>query len=207
MRDKLGSVALWLRDHNIDIKLIEVTAYKEGETVFIEPNVIVPLPVSRFAKVGKGPTKGTAAWQTDGQTWHLEKRCSPKTKEMLMVFDKDIREALPVDGPHWDQKQYVAYRKNNYNWLCIHTLPKTLIFDFNVKAGTFKSDILAKTLGVVKFDKDETMSEKLNLPSSVTVRNRNETRDRIRLRVKADFDLKSKTFIQFMTQAFELCPK
>lgn len=43
VRDKLGSVALWLRDHNVDIKLIEVTAYKEGEDLFIEPNVIVPI--------------------------------------------------------------------------------------------------------------------------------------------------------------------
>jgi hypothetical protein len=98
-------------------------------------------------------------------------------------------------------------RKNNYNWLCIHTLPKTLIFDFNVKVGTFDPDKLAKTLGVAKFDKDESMSEKLNLPSSVAIRNRTEVRDRVRLRVKADFDLKSEAFLKFMTQAFEACPK
>ena len=30
VREKLGSVALWLREHNIDIKLIEVQAYREG---------------------------------------------------------------------------------------------------------------------------------------------------------------------------------
>jgi len=207
VRDKLGSVALWLRDHNVDIKLIEVTAYKEGDSLLVEPNVIVPIPVSRFAKVGKGPTKGGSPWKTDGQTWHLEKRCSSRTRDMLLAFDKDIREALAVEGPHWNQKLYVAYRKNNYNWLCVHTLPKTLIFDFNVKAGTFESDALAKTLDVAKFEKDESMSGKLNLPSSVAVTNRTEVRDRVRLRVKDDFDLKSESFVKFMTQAFEACPK
>jgi hypothetical protein len=31
VREKLGSVALWLRDHSIDIKLIEIQAYKDGD--------------------------------------------------------------------------------------------------------------------------------------------------------------------------------
>ncbi len=207
VRDKLGSVALWLSEHEINIKLIEVTAYKEGEDVFIEPNLIVPVPVSRFTNVGKGVGKGIAAWQADGQAWHLEKRCSTNTKAMLLSFDKYILDALPVDGPYWNQKSYVAYRKNNFNWLCVHTLPRTLIFDFNVSAGSYDSSKLAAMLKVAKFDKDDSMSDKLNLPSSVAIRNRTEARDRIRLRVKADFDLKSEAFLKFVAQAFEKCPK
>jgi hypothetical protein len=30
VRDKLGSVALWLYEQNIDIKVIEIDSYKEG---------------------------------------------------------------------------------------------------------------------------------------------------------------------------------
>ncbi len=43
VRDKLGSMALWLYEHGIDIKVIEVKAYKDSEEVFIEPSIVVPL--------------------------------------------------------------------------------------------------------------------------------------------------------------------
>lgn len=180
VREKLGSVALWLRDHNVNIKLIEVQAYKDGQNLFIEPATIVLMPISRFASVGKSGTEGQP-WSTDGKTWHLEKRCSPKTKEMLLVFDQIVQDEFDLDGPRWSQKYYVAYPVNNYNWLCIHTRPNFLLLDFLVKAGAFKTDELAKRLGVEKFDTDESFADKLNLPSSVFVKHRNPKSDRIRL--------------------------
>lgn len=33
VREKLGSVALWLRQHSVDITIIEVKAYKEGDNM------------------------------------------------------------------------------------------------------------------------------------------------------------------------------
>ncbi|MDT8369668.1 MAG: hypothetical protein RQ745_10710 [Longimicrobiales bacterium] len=42
VREKLGSVALWLRDHSVDIKLIEVRSYMDGGSMLIEPKVLVP---------------------------------------------------------------------------------------------------------------------------------------------------------------------
>ncbi|MCK4627881.1 MAG: hypothetical protein KAT56_02695, partial [Sedimentisphaerales bacterium] len=35
VREKLGSVALWLREHTIDVKVIEVHTFKDGNDVFI----------------------------------------------------------------------------------------------------------------------------------------------------------------------------
>lgn len=206
VREKLGSVALWLRDHNIDIKLIEVQAYKEEENLFIEPTTIVPMPVSRFVSVGKPGSEGQP-WATDSKTWHLEKRCSPKTKEMLLLLDQVLQEEFETEGPRWSQKYYVAYSVNNYNWLIVHTKPRFLLFDFLVKAGLFNTEDLAKRLNVEQFDTDESLADKLGMPSSVFVKNRNPTSDRIRLRAKEDFDVKSEAFVNFLKDAYKAFPK
>jgi hypothetical protein len=64
VRDKLGSVALWLREHSVDIKLYELKAYKEYNEIFIEPTMIVPLQVSKFKGVGLR----SEPWLMDGGT-------------------------------------------------------------------------------------------------------------------------------------------
>lgn len=206
VRDKLGSVALWLRDHSVDIKLIEVHAYKEGENILIEPTIIVPIQVSKFTDVGRIRSEG-ATWMADGRSWHLEKRCSIKTKELFLLLDKLLQEHFEVDGPRWNQKYYIAYRVNNYNWLCVQTKPKALILDFIVKTNTFNSDHVANELNIAKFDKEESLSEKLGLPSSVFIKNRNENTDRVRIRVKDDFNLESESFLKFLDTAYKACPR
>lgn len=206
VRDKLGSVALWLFEHTIDIKVIEIHAYKDGGDIFIEPSTVVPVQVSKFAETGLGRPEGTP-WMTDGKSWHLEKRCSVKTKEMFIRLDKIIQENFDVDGPRWSQKHYVAYRINNYNWLSVDTNPGILRLDFLVKANSFNSDKVSNRLNIVKFDKEESLSEKLGLPSSVLIKNRNENTDRMSIRVKEDFDLESEEFVNFLKDAYEAFPK
>lgn len=207
VREKLGSVALWLRDHNVDIKLIEVAAYKEGDTVLIEPSTIIPMPVNRFVSVGKPGTNGQQPWGSDGRTWHLERRCSPKTKEMMLTLDQLLQDEFDLEGPRWNQKYYVAYPVNGYNWLCINTKPRFLVLDFIVKAGVFKTDVLAKRLGVEAFDMDDSLGEKLGMPSSVFVKSRNPSSDRVRFRMKKDFELKNTAFLDFLKDAFKAFTK
>lgn len=207
VREKLGSVALWLREHNVDIKLIEVAAYKEGDTVLIEPSTIIPMPVSRFVAVGKPGTEGQQPWGSDGRTWHLERRCSPKTKEIMLALDQLLQDEFEIEGPRWNQKHYVAYPVNGYNWLCINTKPRFLLLDFIVKAGVFKTAALAKRLGVEAFDMDNSLGEKLGMPSSVFVKNRNPSSDRVRFRMKEDFDLQGTAFREFLEEAFNAFTK
>lgn len=201
IREKLGSVALWLRDHNVDIKVIEMRAYKDGETLYFEPSVIVPLPVSKFRETGRGP-KGKP-WMEDGKSWHLDKRCSPKTNSLLLSLDKIIQENLEVDGPRWNQKHYIAYRVNNYNWLIVHTMVGMLILDILVRANSFSSSNIASKLDIVEFDRGESYSEKYKLPSSVNIENASEKTDRVRFRVKDDFDLESDNFMEFLLEAYD----
>ena len=206
VRDKIGSVALWLRDHSVDIKVIEVQAYKEGESILIEPNIIVPMQVSKFTETGRTRPDG-APWVIDGKNWHLEKRCTPKTKDLFLKLDKMLQEHFELEGPRWNQKHYVAYRVNNYNWLSVVTTPRALRLDFLVKAKIFSSEDVAKQLGIAKFDKEESLSEKFGLPSSVFIKNRTEVTDRMYIRVKDDFNLESDAFLEFLETAYKACPK
>lgn len=202
VREKLGSVALWLNEHNVDIRLIEITAYKDDGELFVEPSVIVPVPVNRFAGVGKS-RPDTTPWRTDGKTWHLEKRCSEQSRTRLLALNELILDTLELDGPSWDQKLYVAYRFANRNWLTVITGAERLRVEIRVESGAFDAASLADRLGVVEFDEEESLSEKLNLPSSVTVVNRNEATDKVKLWIKEDFDLESEAFVDFLVEAFK----
>ncbi len=206
VREKLGSVALWLYEHRIDIKVIEVQAFKDGNDIFIEPNTVVPIQVSKFSDIGK-PTPDTSPWLADGKNWHLEKRCSPATKKTVLLLDQIIQDNLEVDGPRWNQKHYISYRIDNTNWLAVRTMPKTIRLDFLVKTGALKSDQISNLLKVKKFDKEESLSEKLNLPSSVLVKNRNDKTDRVFLRIKEDFNIETKEFLEFLNQLYKAFPK
>ena len=209
VKEKLGSVALWLHEHNIDIKIVEIEAYKEGKSILLQPSVIVPLPVSKFAETGRAPQgEGSQPWISDGRTWHLEKRCSDQTKDMLLEIDGIIRENFDVVGPSWNQKFYVSYKMNNYNWLSIHTHPSTLILCFLTKAGSFNQSILAKQLNVEVYNIDDSKSVKLSLPSSITITNRNDSTDRVVLRIKSDFSfLNIDGFIDFLDEMYKAFPK
>ena len=209
VRDKLGSVALWLRDRGVDIKVIEVELFRDGDTLLLEPRVIIPLPVSKFADTGKRSSTGIASqpWISDGKTWHLEKRCSRQTRETLIRLDDMIHDSYEVDGPRWDQKYYVAYRVGSYNWLAVVTRPTALVLVFHVRSGVFDQARLAQDLGVQEFEGDSPLSERLGLPSSVQVKPRNEGTDRVMLRVKDDFSLDSKAFVTFLGDAYKAFPK
>jgi hypothetical protein len=206
VRDKLGSVALWLDEHGINIKVIEIQLFKDGNDILIEPTVLVPHQVRKFADTGR-VKPGVVPWMTEGKSWHLEKRCSLKTKEMFILIDDILKQNFELDGPNWNQKHYIAYRINNYNWISILTAQNYLRLDFLVKANSFDNDELAKQLNIAKFDKEETLSEKFGLPSSVYVKHRNENVDRINIRVKDDFDLKSEKFLNFLKDAYKAFPK
>lgn len=202
VREKLGSVALWLNDHNVDIRLIEVTAYKSDGELFVEPSVIVPVPVNRFAGVGKS-RPDTTPWRTDGKTWHLEKRCSEDTRKHLLALNELLLDQLDLDVPSWGQKLYVAYRIENRIWLRIITGAQRLRLEFRVETDAFEAKSLADRLGIVEFEKEESLSKKFGLPSSVTMVNRNEATDKVKLWMKEDFNLENETFVEFLREAYE----
>ena len=195
-----------MSEHSIDIKVIEIEAYKDPKNneVLIEPHVILPLPISKFSDIdrvfpGSGPSR---MWKTDSKKWHIEKRCSSATRSVFVALNQLLQDSFDVE-PSWDQKYYVAYRIGNDNWLVVHTRPNTLRVDTLVPKGTFDQTQLAKRLGVEEFGQEESLSDKLNLPSSVTVKWRNEKTDRNILRMKKKFNLENPTFLEFLQESYD----
>jgi hypothetical protein len=204
VRAKLGSVALWLLEHNIDIKVIEIQTYREGKTLFLQPQVIIPLPVSQFSDTGRpGGKVGARPWKDDGRSWHLDRRCGPATRDLMVALNDLVREGFAVDGPRWGQKGYVAYRVGNRNWLIVETQASLLRLKVLVDAGSFNLGDLARRLDVREFDKEESLSEKLGWASSVFIESRSDDTDRVVVRIKEDFDLESESFLEFLREAYE----
>lgn len=199
VKDKLGSVALWLYEHNIDIKVIEIDSYKEGETLLIQPRIIIPLAINKFSEVGKA-AKGDVSkpWLTSGKSWHLEKRMKAKTKEIFLQLDNLIRENFSSEPPNYGQKEYVIYSHSNHRWLSVHTKANSLLLQFSVKANSMKQSEIAAQLGIEEFAMEDSLSEKLNLPSSISIRKRNENADKILIRIKDNFDFTKPEFLNFL---------
>ena len=86
VRDELGTVVVWLRDHSIDITVIEIQAFKEGDSVLLQPTTIVPFQVKRFTKTGRIRPEG-APWVVDGMELHLQKHCSSRTRELFETLN------------------------------------------------------------------------------------------------------------------------
>ena len=88
VRDKLvGSVAFWLFERTINIKVIEVRAFKDSSNMFVELNTVVPLRMNKFSDSEKLKSDGSPSLN-DIQSWHLKKRCSPVTREMFLNWIK-----------------------------------------------------------------------------------------------------------------------
>ena len=186
------------------MRALQEQTYREGETLFLQPQVIIPLPVSKFTETGRTrATEGARPWKDERRIWHLEKRCGRATREMMLILDELIRDRFPVDGPRWGQKLYVAYRLENWNWLTVETPASLLRLKLLVDAGAFDEAELANRLGVKILDKEESLAEKLGWPGSVLVESRTEDTDRIVLRIKEDFDLESEGFPAFLREAYE----
>jgi len=125
----------------------------------------------------------------------------------MLELNDLVRDELMVEGPGWNQKYYVTYRVQNYNWLSVDTRATMLALCVRVKPDAFRGDELAARLGIAQFDEAESMSDKLNLPSSALVQHRNESTDEVILRLKEGFDFQSEAFLAFLKEAYAAFPK
>jgi len=204
IKEKLGSVALWLREHKIDIKIIEVSFFNDGENLFLYPQTIIPLPTAEKFEVGRRSLRKSRPWVSDGKDWHLNKRCGEVMREKLIQLTTIIAEHFEgVEGPNWNQKFYVSFKEGNRIWLKINTRKTALNLRFLVKKGDFTVEEVSKELGVKIFDKESTLSEKLQLESSVEILSRRGEYDEVKIRAKREFDITSDRFLKFARECFK----
>jgi hypothetical protein len=192
VRDKLGSVALWLLKHRIDIKIVEVGVFRDGKELLLSPNVVIPPPTSEKFELGKQSNSSDEPWIRDGEHWHTHERCGPEAASLLRAVIKNVLETVPTGEPSWNQKYYVSIRKDGGSWMAIRTHRNMLVLDIRVNKTAFQPTEVATRLGLVLFQKEADLAEKLELPSSISIAPQG-THDRIRLRLKEEFDLASKS--------------
>lgn len=202
VRDKLGSVALWLREHNIDIKVIEVSVFNDGGTLLLSPQTIIPIPTTEKFEIGKRPPFRDRPWVSDGEDWHLNRRCGKEMREKLLELNQVILDTFDtVIGPNWNQKHYVSFKENNINWVQINTFKTTLRLNILIKKDDMYPKLISERLEVGLFDTKSSLSEKLQLESSVEIRPRGGY-DRVTLRIKREFNLLSESFPEFLQDCF-----
>jgi hypothetical protein len=201
---RLASVASWLLERGIDVKVVEITPYKVDEDLYLHPRTILPTPGVEL--VGPRPPQ-RKPWQVDGQSWHLDKRCGRETRTALLELNKLIQDMFnDIDGPNWGQKFYVSFHLGGYNWIAVRTHQTVLIVDIHVKQGTFEEEAIVEQLPVARFPSEGSFSEKLHLDSSVEIIPQSAARDRIRLRAKEDFDLQDEAFKEFLRHCHDASP-
>ena len=203
LKEKLGSVALWLREHSIDIKIIEIAIFKEGETLLLNPQVIIPVATTEKFEIGKQSLKKDRPWLINGEDWHLNKRCGKETKEKLLQLHRVISSNFETaEGPQWNQKFYTAFKEGYHNWIYIVTRKTNLAFVVSIKKGDMNVKRIAKDLGIDIFDRASTLSEKFQLESSVELENRGDY-DRVIIRIKEKFDVTSPEFLKFLNECYK----
>ncbi|ODS38687.1 MAG: hypothetical protein A7316_07425 [Candidatus Altiarchaeales archaeon WOR_SM1_86-2] len=203
LKEKLGSVALWLRGHSINIRVIEVSLYKDGENLYLSPQVIIPVPTTEKFEIGRHTLRKDRPWLSNGEDWHLNKICGGLMKEKLMELNRLITENFEtVEGPNWNQKLYVSFKEGNRIWIYINTHKKILHMNISIRKGDIDVRKISGDLGIKIFDVDSSLSEKLRLESSVGITDEGKY-DLIGIRIKEDFNIVSEEFLKFLKDCFD----
>ena len=195
---KIGSVALWLLDHKISMKVVEVTPYKDNDNIYLYPKIIIPPPTTELFELGKGTKE--KPWLGDGKEWHLNQRCggSDIIEKLLCIFDA-ISQISGVDGPKLNQRYYISFVIKNKIWIKIVTHVSFLNVFIHSERGKFSDDDLSSMLNIAKFEQEASLSGKLRTKSAIGI-NTSSNVDEIQLLVKDDFDYSTKEFESFITE-------
>ncbi|MCC7355209.1 MAG: DUF91 domain-containing protein [Anaerolineae bacterium] len=199
VHERLITVASWLLNHNVNVKIVEVSLFLDGKTVLLSPDILLPQESLQVTGVPDGQTN--KPWE-DGKKWHLQERCSAKTAPLMQTLADKVPAIVAVEGVSWNQKYYVALRLHGRNWLTVETRPNQLLVAVHVTPGYFKVDEVANLLGIVVFDHSKTLADKLDTPSSADIEHR-EGQDVVLIRVKPGFDFESEGFAEFIRQAYK----
>jgi len=125
IRERIGSVVLWLRNKDIDARVIQFNLLKDEENIYFHPQKLVP--TSSLEKFKTGAASKKEPWKIDGRSWHLEERTNDETRKILEKLDNLLKQKDLFDEVGWEQKHYVAYRIEGRNRVLLKT-KKTLLW-------------------------------------------------------------------------------
>jgi hypothetical protein len=166
MKPRLGTMALWLRKHALDISVVAIGVLKDGDRLYLKPQVVIPVPSEDKLRSAVSIGSSDKPWLVDGQQWHLEQRCSAKGRKIVEALVDLIAEAVPeADGPNWNQKQYVSWKVGTRNWIGMGTQANQVTLD--IGGFSVGPAVIAEQLGFAVFREDADLATKFALGSSV----------------------------------------
>ena len=128
IREKIGSVVLWLRDQDIDVSIVEFDLLKDEESeLYLDSKTIVP--TSDLEKFETGGSPSDEPWKQDGRRWHLEERTNEDTAAVVRNIVDRLSELETLEGPSWTQKIYIAFRVNGTNRILLRTRANSVELD------------------------------------------------------------------------------
>lgn len=114
VRERIGSVILWLREQNVDASIVEFELFKNNaDELYLDAQTVVP--TSKLDKFEIGEDTADKPWKEDGRAWHLEERANPETAAVIENLLSELREIEILDEPSWQQKYYIALRVDGKN--------------------------------------------------------------------------------------------
>lgn len=135
VRERIGSVVLWLREQDIDVRIVEFSLFHdETEELYLDSKTLVP--TSDLEKFETGDTPSDKPWEVDGKRWHLEERTNEDTAALVQELVDGIGRLEELEGPGWTQKIYIAFRIDGTNRILLRTRANSVrvdIHDFDIE--------------------------------------------------------------------------
>ena len=138
VRERIGSVVLWLREQGVNASIVEFTLFVENDdSLYLDAGVTIPTPtnIERFEIGGQTANE---PWKDGGRRWHLNERANEGTRSLLKNLIDELSER-DLEGPHWNQKYYVAFRVSGRNRVLLFGRKDSVqieVLDFDATAVT-----------------------------------------------------------------------
>jgi len=186
VRERIGSVVLWLREQGIDAQITQCSLFKtEEDELYLDSKTLVP--TSSLEKFETGETPDDKPWKLDGKGWHLEERTQEDTAKLARELVDAIREIDGLEGPSWTQKVYIAFRIDGTNRAVLRTRAQSIklnIVDFELVDA---DDLVRRGIEVGV------------LEENVTVETDRRDRNRLRIKCRPDDDIDFDALIELIT--------
>lgn len=167
VKPRLGTMALWLRDQGLDVRVVSIELFREGDLVYLQPQVVIPPPTEERFKATATVGASDRPWLRDGEAWHLQQRASARGRQIIEALVAMFGEAVPeADGPNWGQKFYISWKYAGHIWATIST-GSPHVERVHLKGLEVNAEEAAQRLGWEVFDGDAELSEKFGLGSNV----------------------------------------
>lgn len=148
IRERLELVLTWLSDRSIDVTVIEVELFRDGDRVYLDANRTIPVQAPERSTELR-PDTSDQKWKTDGREWHVTERTNEETGALLEDVVPAIADVGFLSGPEWGQKDYIAFDRNRKRRIAVATKKTLFHIDvLDVPPTAVDEDALAETLDI-----------------------------------------------------------